>query len=702
MPLVALNLGGKDWQVDSSIASRLKAANDDFRKRTGKDLQLNETYRTPERQAELYSKFKTGTGGRAAAPGQSFHQQGKAVDVGNWEEAASDLNRYGLRNDLKDDKNHFSFGETVQPKFTNAADKIEQARQQGKSDTEIASSIAQKVPQLAQAIQAARQKYGSDPKLNNDRDLVNFLALKYSGVELKTPSVAEKPVEPKWSDLPGNILPSTVNLVKGLFDIVRHPIKTVTAIGNIGSGLMEYALPGKQFGDEHKEYVDAVGKFFVDRYGGLDKIKKTIIEDPAGFALDVSTIFEGGGALLKGAGLSKDAAALGRLGLTPEAAAFVPKMKPSALTTAGETIQKVGKVIDPLAVPGRVLKGAGVVAEKVAPGILGTTTGAGAKNVETAFQSASKPEFVDAMRGSTGAEEVVANVQKAFQKLKQNKSDSYRGQLEAIEKTQQKALDISSIIEAYKKNLDRFKITRDAEGNLDFSRSTVLADTSAQNTIKQIDESLRSWGSRKGDRLPTNIDTLKRAFNDMYSPSSSVRAFTADMYDKTRKLLVDEVPGYEKMVGDYETASNLERELKSSLSLSGRAGTETMFRKLTQTMKKDDAFRQSLLDELQAVSPVDLKAQIAGTAFSKAFPDGLRSIFLTGTAILDPMKLLHAIPAAMLTSPRLVGEFLHALGVAKNQTMKFIAAAKETRAGQAAGKIPAAVKGVYQVKKTQR
>ncbi len=104
-------IGGKTVQVSQKIANPLEKADADFFKDTGKHLAINEGLRSTERQAQLYAAYKSGKGGRAAPPGKSFHETGNAVDVANWKEAEPYLRKYGFKNNLADDKNHFSIGE---------------------------------------------------------------------------------------------------------------------------------------------------------------------------------------------------------------------------------------------------------------------------------------------------------------------------------------------------------------------------------------------------------------------------------------------------------------------------------------------------------------------------------------------------------------------------------------------------------------
>jgi hypothetical protein len=76
----------------------------------GRHIVVTESFRTRERQQELYNRLSK-TGGRVAPPGKSFHEKGLAVDVKNWQEAAPYLKQHGIVNGLKGDMMHFSMGE---------------------------------------------------------------------------------------------------------------------------------------------------------------------------------------------------------------------------------------------------------------------------------------------------------------------------------------------------------------------------------------------------------------------------------------------------------------------------------------------------------------------------------------------------------------------------------------------------------------
>ena len=109
--IVSLSLGGKNIKVDSSIKNKLALADKNFFRATGQHIGVNQSYRTTAQQAELYRRSQAGEIGRAAPPGKSFHETGLAIDVTNWKEAEKYLVKYGFKNNLVDDKGHFSIGE---------------------------------------------------------------------------------------------------------------------------------------------------------------------------------------------------------------------------------------------------------------------------------------------------------------------------------------------------------------------------------------------------------------------------------------------------------------------------------------------------------------------------------------------------------------------------------------------------------------
>lgn len=117
---IQATIGTKVVTAQPVLLSVLQQADAEMFAETGKHIQINESFRSPQRQIDIRKKFgytsdsqASGEGGlpMAAPPGTSFHEKGLAVDVANWQEAEKYLKKYGVVNGIKNDMGHFSMGE---------------------------------------------------------------------------------------------------------------------------------------------------------------------------------------------------------------------------------------------------------------------------------------------------------------------------------------------------------------------------------------------------------------------------------------------------------------------------------------------------------------------------------------------------------------------------------------------------------------
>lgn len=116
---VATTIDSRTVRGQRPLLSALEQADRDYFNATGEHIAINQDIRDSAYQAQLYENYKSGKGGRAAPPGKSFHEKGLAVDVTNWKQAEPSLRRYGLANELPDDRGHFSIGEFTHIASTN-------------------------------------------------------------------------------------------------------------------------------------------------------------------------------------------------------------------------------------------------------------------------------------------------------------------------------------------------------------------------------------------------------------------------------------------------------------------------------------------------------------------------------------------------------------------------------------------------------
>jgi len=242
-----------------------------------------------------------------------------------------------------------------------------------------------------------------------------------------------------------------------------------------------------------------------------------------------------------------------------------------------------------------------------------------------------------------------------------------------------KSLDISPIFKTLKEELEKFNIKVKGK-ELDFSRSPI--DKTEVPRVKAVIEIVRDWGLRKGDRTPYALDILKRKLDDFYTPSREGATLIGNIRKTVKKILDENVPGYKEMTKKYAETSELIKEIEKTLSLQPGSTADTALRKLTNALKADNELRQALLDEIDKLTPFGIREAIAGHLLHPVVPTGLigRSIWAAAggaglaraasiiSALIDPLL----VSGIVFTSPRIVGEFVRALGLSHQAAQKVI------------------------------
>ena len=298
---------------------------------------------------------------------------------------------------------------------------------------------------------------------------------------------------------------------------------------------------------------------------------------------------------------------------------------------------------------------------------LGVSTGTGYGAIKEGFNAAlaggkRAEDFQIALRGSTTPEQIVQEAKDSLGKIIQDKRNSYQTQLAEIAKDTTE-LDISPINNEVKSQLNKFGI-KNNNGVLDFSQSTLRFNKSAQTDIQTIVDEMRGFGSRSGDRTAVGVDSLKRAFQDLYSPSGEARAFVEGVRKATRKVL-DNVPGYNELTSSYQSKNGLIEDIHKALSLGDKASTDTAFRKITTALRTNNEVRKELIAELDKASGGFLSSKVAGQQLGELLPRGIvKAVGGVGAAgAIAAGSLPPVLKAALFTSPRLVGEMINAAGI---------------------------------------
>ena len=265
------------------------------------------------------------------------------------------------------------------------------------------------------------------------------------------------------SQAASNFLPSAIQYGKDVVTPLLDPIGTAKSIGELGLGVIQLVIPGEQ---ANEAQAKAVGAYFANRYGGLENLKKTIANDPAGFLGDASIILTGG-------------------------AGLATKVGPAS--KAAQTVQKVAQNIDPVI-------GAVNLAGKPIGALLGTTTGAGREAVVEAYKAGAvggerAQAFKNNMRGKESPEVVVDQAKEAMSNMATKRKTDYLKSMEGV-KASTKKVKFDPIVDEINKLEKSFEFkgqtTLDKTGlnklkqNHRNQLTTVKADFASENSIKKF------------------------------------------------------------------------------------------------------------------------------------------------------------------------------------------------------------------------
>jgi len=463
-----------------------------------------------------------------------------------------------------------------------------------------------------------------------------------------------------------NIPSSAAKFAGDIYHAVTNPVETVKSIGMLGAGAIKNALPksvtdfitsiSSEPGqiDKAVEMANAAGGELAKKYGSMEGFKTAIATDPVGTAADISMLFTGGGSL-------------------------VSKL-PGIVGRAGETVANVGRAVDPLNIATKAVTKPLQLAEMLGTPAVGLATGAGAESIREAARAGAaggtKAEaFLGQLRGNAPIENVVNTAKDAVAELYRNKSDAYKSGMNGV--TQNKTLLNFAPI-------DQAIVNAEKVGSF----NGVVIRGNAASALKEIKDKVAEFkaGNPSVFRTVEGFDKLKQAIGDIQQAlpyGTPARKVADDLYNSVKNEIVKQAPDYAKVMGDYEQASALLKDIEGSLSLGKKANIDTSVRKL-QSIFRNNANtnygrRVDLGRQLEAtgVAGADtLFPQLAGQMLSSPTPRGIQGAtsVLGGAAAYATNPSL--LPGLALTSPRLVGEAAYYGGKAGGAAQKIAEALK--------------------------
>ena len=459
---------------------------------------------------------------------------------------------------------------------------------------------------------------------------------------------AEQKPQMSWTDVPGQALKNLPKSVGGVLSnfvqAVTSPVQTLSGAADVAAGTLRNITPAPianfinrfepnpQAQQRAVNAANAAGQMLRERYGSEEALKNTLATDPAGVASDVGGVLSGGGAL----------------------ASRVPGM-----AAAGQAAARAGAAIDPLVLALR----AGQSSTKAIAPVLGFTTGAGSTAINEAFQAGKQggergAAFTSQMRGTAPVNEVIQTIKPAIQTMRAERQADYRKGMADIGKDAT-VLDFNAID----------KSVADAR-KLGTYKGQII-DESAADTWSKINKKISDWQKLNPAEFHTaeGLDALKKSIGDIVdssAPGTPSRAAAQKVYNEIKNQIVNQAPEYSKTMKEYELASELLREVETTLSQNPRANVDTQVRKLQSIMRNNANTNYGRRDELgrilESQGAKNLYPQLAGQALSSPTPRSLQGIgsALAGVnqAFTNPMYL----PGLALTSPRAVGEMSYVTG----------------------------------------
>lgn len=462
---------------------------------------------------------------------------------------------------------------------------------------------------------------------------------------------------PKWSDLPGNILPSAGRFVGGIANAVMHPIDTISGVADAAAGGLRNITPApiRNFIDRADspeniqritKTADSVGTFYKDRYGGAGNIKNTLITDPVGAAADVSTVLTGGSGLAKLGGLTK----------------------------TGNALQTAANATNPLSAVAPIARGVGKVGGAAAKNVLGVTTGVGGENIAQAFKAGVGKDkaFLDNITGKADITDVLDNAKQGIEEMGRAKSAEYTKNMASVsnDKTVLSFAGIDSAI------TDAGKI-----GN--FKGQTL--NPKAAEAVGKIEKLVADWKALDPAEFhtPAGLDALKKQIGGVMEAlpfeEKTARLAAGKVYTAVKSEIVKQAPVYAKTMKAYSEQSEQIHEIERALSLGKKSAADTAMRKL-QSLSRNNVNtnygnRLALAQTLEAEGGVSLLPSIAGQAMNSWTPRGLAGPGggLLGLAALGTGNAA-SLPLLAFQSPKAVGLGAYGLGRAAGVAGKGVSA----------------------------
>lgn len=317
--------------------------------------------------------------------------------------------------------------------------------------------------------------------------------------------------------------------------------------------------------------------------------------------------------------------------------------------------------------------------------VSGALTGTSAETLEQAFTAARKGGveeelFTSALRGKTTPEQLVQVTRENVAKINSQRQGLFR---QTIDELGDSFVETKPAKLAIQDSLKEAGIKVGDNGLLDFSGSKLKLVPQAQTKIQTA---FTEVNNLPGQTTLRDIDTTRQAVKALSltgdDPSANLGNKLLDDTVRGIRTAGEDVPGYGQMLDEFGETSQFLDELQRGLSTGDKKTIDQTYRRMATALKTNNEQRMSLVRELDDVTDGAILSQISGQQLSEVMPRGIfRQIAagLTGTTVITGTASPALLPGLLLASPRVVGEFVRALGIGSRKADILIESISQAR-----------------------
>jgi hypothetical protein len=450
---------------------------------------------------------------------------------------------------------------------------------------------------------------------------------------------APKPEQPmEWSEVGKqaiqNIPQSAVAYGQSLITPFTQPKETAEALGQIGKGA--YSKIAGAFGAQQNEEkkaqdeaaINAIGRFYADRYGSVEGFKTALANDPVGVLADASSVLTLGGG----------------------AAARVP----GVIGQVGKVATSAGNVIDPLMMAGKGVKGVTKATTATLSLPEWWTTGASLSSLNTAAKAGleNNKTFISHLTGAVKPEDTVRRIEAVHSKIADDARQVISKRLGDIE---QVPMSYTPVYQAIQDALPRVALNGTITDKKGYAALNEVFDVVNQfNKNPQIPATVGNLQELKKSvrRIGQDFPVGTEQWSVVNSVEKAIRNEIAALPNGVGQKYLDAMKGWEQRTKELN-------EIRQNF-LQGKSDA-TKLRKVLGV--KDDTFKRNLLEELAKYDP-EIPYAVAGMELSPVFPSGLRGqiagIVSGSGAFMAGVP--QAIGGMLVHSPRAMGAAQYGIG----------------------------------------